>query len=67
MLQTRLTKTSAGQHSAEFRERFPALVQATESGALERWRTAQPLSADNIEILETIPSITAQHSDGTEE
>ena len=42
-------------------------MRATETGALERLRTGQQLSSEDVEIINALPTVTAQHLDGSEE
>ena len=42
-------------------------MRAIETGALERWRTGQRLSPEDVETIKAMPTFTAQHLDGSEE
>jgi hypothetical protein len=58
---------SLREEMSKFRVQFPALMQAVDTGSLEKLRTGQPLNDVDLQVLREIPNMKAQYPDGSEE
>ncbi|CZR69587.1 uncharacterized protein PAC_19487 [Phialocephala subalpina] len=58
---------SLREEMSKLQARFPALMQAIDTGSLEKLRTNQPLNDIDLRVIHQIPRMIARFPDGSEE